>query len=229
MPSGALVVSEAMPGESLFTVALFDFGGVLTTPVWDSFASFCEAEGLDPATIKNMFKTDPEALALLRRLETGDMSEEEFESHFGEKLGLEDHPHLIDSMFAGMGPDAAMVAAVRELRAAGVKTGLVSNSWSTAHYDRDLLAELFDSVLISGEIGLHKPEPEIYLRAARETKAEPAACLFVDDLRENCEGAEAVGMTAIRHRDAAETIPRLAELTGVELPPPPDAKRRRRR
>ncbi len=209
-------MSSAMP-PGAYSAVLFDFGGVLTTPVWDSFAAFCEKEGLDPATIKDLFRTDPEALALLRKLETGEMKEDEFESRFGAKLGLEDHPHLIDSMFAGMVPHEEMVGAVRELRAAGTTTALVSNSWSTNHYDRDLLAELFDTVLISGEVGLHKPEPEIYLRAAEEAGVEPAACLFVDDLRENCEGAEAVGMTAIRHRHAGETIPKLAELTGVEL------------
>ena len=47
---------------------------------------------------------------------------------------------------------------------------------------------------------MHKPEPEIYLLAAEGLGVAPRACLFVDDLRENCEGAEAVGMTAIRHR-----------------------------
>jgi len=203
-----------------YSAVLFDFGGVLTTPVWDSFASFCEKEGLDPATIKDLFRSDPDALALLRKLETGEMKEDEFELHFGAKLGLEDHPHLIDSMFAGMVAHEEMVGAVRELRAASTTTALVSNSWSTNHYDRDLLAELFDTVVISGEVGLHKPEPEIYLRAADKAGVEPGACLFVDDLRENCEGAEAVGMTAVRHRDAGETIVRLAELTGVELSPP---------
>jgi FMN phosphatase YigB (HAD superfamily) len=46
----------------------------------------------------------------------------------------------------------------------------------------------------------------------------PAAdCVFVDDLRENCEGAEAVGMTAVLHRGADTTLPRLEELLGVEL------------
>ena len=49
---------------------LFDFGGVLTTPVWDSFAAFCRTEGLAPGRVKNLFKTDPEALADLR--EAGD-------------------------------------------------------------------------------------------------------------------------------------------------------------
>ena len=54
--------------------------------------------------------------------------------------------------------------------------------------------------MISGELGLHKPQPEIYRLAAERLEVAPAACVFVDDLQENCEGAEAVGMTAIRHR-----------------------------
>ena len=71
--------------------------------------------------------------------------------------------------------------------------------------------------MISAEVGLHKPQPEIYLLAAERLEVEPAECIFVDDLKENCEGAEAVGMTAIRHRDAQETIARLTELTGLTL------------
>jgi len=203
-----------------YDAALFDFGGVLTTPVWDSFADFCRSEGLDPDAVKNLFRTDPEAVADLRRLETGEMSEEEFEQAFGRRLGLRDPKHLIDSMFAGTKPLEPMVEAVRELRRGGVLTGLVSNSWSTAHYDRTLLSELFDQVVISAEVGFHKPQPEIYLLAADRLGVRPEGCLFIDDLRENCEGAEAVGMTAIRHRDPAETISRLAELTGVELQAP---------
>ena len=112
-----------------------------------------------------------------------------------------------------------MVDAVRDLRRSGLKTSLVSNSWSTAHYDRELLAELFDDTVISAEVHMHKPQPEIYRLAAERLEVDPAACVFVDDLQENCEGAEAVGMTAIRHRAPAETIARLSELTGVALAP----------
>jgi epoxide hydrolase-like predicted phosphatase len=205
-----------MPGA--YAAVLFDFGGVLTTPVWDSFASFCRVEGLDPDAIKNLFRSDPEALADLRGLETGALSEADFEATFGKRLGLSNPDGLIDSMFAGMKPLDSMVDAVREIRAGGLLTGLVSNSWSTAHYDRDLLAELFDAVVISAEVGMHKPQPEIYRLAAERLEVDPAECVFVDDLRENCEGAEAVGMTAVRHRSAPETIARLAELTGIALP-----------
>jgi epoxide hydrolase-like predicted phosphatase len=209
--------------EQGFEAVLFDFGGVLTTPVWDSFAAFCESEGLDPDAIKNLFRTDPEALALLRALERGDVDEDDFERRFGERLGLQNHESLIDSMFAGMRPLEPMVEAVKAVRDGGLRTGLVSNSWSVDHYDRDLLASIFDEAVISAEVRMHKPEPEIYLLAAERLAVEPAACVFVDDLRENCEGAEAVGMTPVRHREPGETIARLTELTGVEIPGPTPA------
>jgi len=197
----------------------FDFGGVLTTSVWDSFAAFCEKEGLEPDTIKRLFREDPDALAELRKLESGAVTEQEFESTFGRRLGLSDPDGLIDSMFSGMRPQPEMVAAVRGLRARDICTGLISNSWSVDHYDRELLAELFNDYVISAEVKLHKPEPEIYLLATERLGVDPKASLFVDDLRENCVGAEAVGMTAIHHREPAETIERLAELTEVELGP----------
>jgi putative hydrolase of the HAD superfamily len=191
---------------------LIDFGGVLTTPVWDSFAAFCLQKGLDEGAVKRLFREEPEALADLRALETGAIAEEEFERRFGARLGLEDCSQLIDSMFAGMVPVEAMTAAVRSARAAGIPTGLVSNSWSVDHYDRGLLSELFDSIVISAEVHMHKPQPEIYLLAAERVGRAPEACLFVDDLRENCDGAASVGMVPVLHREPAETIATLERL-----------------
>jgi putative hydrolase of the HAD superfamily len=196
---------------------LVDFGGVLTSSVWDSFADFCQDKGLAEDSIRRLFREDPEALADLRKLETGRMEEHEFERRFAERLGLEDAADLIDSMFRGMKPSEPMVAAVRCARDSGIRTGLVSNSWSTSHYDRALLAELFDAVVISAEVGLHKPEPEIYLLASKRLGVEPQRCVFIDDLRENCAGAEAVGMRAILHRDVAASVARLEELLGFTV------------
>jgi putative hydrolase of the HAD superfamily len=71
--------------------------------------------------------------------------------------------------------------------------------------------------VISAEVGLHKPQPEIYLLAAERLGIAPEDCVFVDDLRENCAGAEVVGMTAVVHRDVDETIARVEELLGVKL------------
>jgi epoxide hydrolase-like predicted phosphatase len=191
---------------------LVDFGGVLTSSVWDSFADFCRDKGLAEDSMRRLFREDPAALADLRELETGRIEEHEFERRFAERLGLEDATDLIDSMFRGMKPSEPMVAAVRAARDSGIRTGLVSNSWSTSHYDRALLAELFDAVVISAEVGLHKPQPEIYLLASKRVGVEPEQCVFVDDLRENCAAAEAVGMTAILHRDVAASVARLEEL-----------------
>jgi epoxide hydrolase-like predicted phosphatase len=203
-----------MPGASDQAGLLVDFGGVLTTSVWDSFAAFCRRQGLAEDAVRRLFREDPAALADLRELETGRLREEDFERRFAERLGLTEATDLIESMFRGMKPSEPMVAAVRAARAGGIRTGLISNSWSTSHYDRDLLAELFDAIVISGEVGLHKPQPEIYRLAAARLGVPPQRCVFVDDLRQNCVAAEGVGMTAILHRDPGATVARLEELLG---------------
>jgi putative hydrolase of the HAD superfamily len=195
-----------------------DFGGVMTTSVWDSFADFCRSKGLEEGAVKRLFREDPAALADLRALETGALEEAEFERRFADRLGLDDATDLIDSMFRGMLPCELIVTGIRAARDRGVKTGLISNSWSTTHYDRSLLDELFDTVVISAEVGLHKPQSEIYRLAAERLAEPPESCVFVDDLRENCQGAEAVGMTSILHRDPAATVARIEELFGIKVP-----------
>jgi putative hydrolase of the HAD superfamily len=197
---------------------LLDFGGVLTTNVFDSFRAFSEREGLPPDTVKRTFREDREALALLRQLERGELSAEEFAPRFGARLGVADTEDLVTRLFAGAGPDERMLSAVRTAHSAGIRTGLISNSWGSGlSYDRDLLTELFDTVVISGDVGMHKPEPSIFLLAAERIDVPPAECVFVDDLRENCAGAERVGMTAILHRGADRTLPELERMLSVEL------------
>jgi putative hydrolase of the HAD superfamily len=201
------------------TGLLVDYGGVLTTNVWDSFRAFCEAEGIDREEVKRAFRDRPEAMVLLRRLEAGELTEEEFSPLFGPIIGVREDRHegLVDRLFAGMQPEEGMIEALRRARAAGLKTGLISNSWGRGRYDRDSFSELFDGVVISGEVGLYKPQPEIFRLGAERVGLRPAECVFVDDLRENCEGAEAVGMTAVLHRGADASLERLEELLGVEL------------
>jgi epoxide hydrolase-like predicted phosphatase len=196
---------------------LIDWGGVLTSNVFDSFRDFCVAEGLEPDAVKRLFREEPRARELVRGLETEALSEDEFGERFGELLELDDRSRLIERMFGGVRADERMLAAVRRARAAGVRTGMISNSMGGASYDRSLFPDLFDGVVISGEVGLHKPQPEIYLLGAERTGVAPAECVFVDDLRENCEGAEAVGMTVVLHRGADTTVPELERLLGVEL------------
>jgi putative hydrolase of the HAD superfamily len=196
---------------------LVDFGGVLTTNVFDSFKEFCRSEGLPPDTVKRTFQENPEALAELRALERGDLTVEEFEPRFAPHLGLTRHAGIVERLFAGVGPDERMIGAVRRAHDAGIKTGLISNSWGNGlAYDPAMLEALFDAVVISGDVGLHKPQPEIFLLGAERIGVAPEDCVFVDDLRENCEGAEAVGMKAILHRGHEGTLPQLQKLLGVQ-------------
>ncbi len=196
---------------------LVDFGGVLTTNVFDSFKDFCSAEGLEPDAFVTLFRSDPDARRELRRVETGEISEDEFSEILGRMLGVADHENLVNRLFAGMRADEPMVDAVRRAKRAGVRTGLISNSIGAGRYDRSTFPELFDAVVISAEERMHKPQPEIYRLGAERAGLPPEECVFVDDLRENCEGAEAVGMRAVLHRGADTTIPQLEEMLGVVL------------
>ena len=186
---------------------IVDYGGVLTTDVFASFRAFCEAEGLEPEAVRERFRSDPEARALLAQLETGALAVAEFEPRFAALLEVEPE-RLIGRLFGTMEPDAAMLDGVRAARRAGIRTGLLSNSWGDAlAYDDALLEELFDAWVISSRVGLRKPDPAIYELVAERLGLDPVACVFVDDLPGNLKPARALGMATVLHRgDAGATL-----------------------
>lgn len=202
------------------TGLIVDFGGVLTTDVFAAFRAFCEGEEIDPDAVRDRFAADPEARTLLEGLETGRLQEAEFEPRLAALLEVESEK-LIDRLFGGMRPDAEMIDGVRAARRAGIRTGLLSNSWSVRHYDRALLAELFDAAVISGEVGIRKPDPAIYALAAERLGLAPADCVFVDDLPGNLKPARAIGMATVHHRSAERTLAELEPLLGYSLRPRP--------
>jgi epoxide hydrolase-like predicted phosphatase len=171
---------------------LVDFGGVLTTNVFASFAAFCRAEGIDSDRVRQLFRSDPEARSLLERLETGDLEEPAFEAAFGARLGLPPDG-LIMRLFAGIRPDPAMVGAVEAARAQGVVTGLLSNSWGMAT-DYDGIGDIFDARVISAHEGMRKPDPRIYPIAAERMGLPPREIVFVDDLGFNLKPAKELGI-----------------------------------
>ncbi len=126
-------------GHGRYTGLLVDYGGVLTTNLFDSFRSFCEESNIAPDEIRRRFREDRASRELLIGLETGEIGEEEFEPQFAAMLGVP-AAGLIDHLFAGSAPDQPMVDAVLKARHGGIRTGLISNSWGTRRYDRGQLA-----------------------------------------------------------------------------------------
>lgn len=132
------------------------------------------------------------------------------------------HPRLrglvID--YAGVlvgAPDAdEMVEVVRRARASGLRTALLSNSWRLDSRRHDW-HHLVDECVLSGEVGMSKPDRDIYLHTARLLDLEPHDCVFVDDAATNVRGAVAAGMVGVQHHDAARTVAELEALFGVPL------------
>jgi len=199
---------------------LVDFGGVLTTNVFAAFAGFCAREGLDPEHVRLAFRENATARSLLFELELGRIEEHEFARGLAVALGLGDGraETLIEDLWADIGPDEAMIDAVARFREAGVRTGLVSNSWGTAlKYETELMDRLFDTAVISHVVGMRKPDPEIYELAAEQIGLPFSELVFIDDLPGNLKPARAMGMATVRHTTAEESIPQLEELLGVRV------------
>jgi putative hydrolase of the HAD superfamily len=197
------------------TGLLLDWGGVMTTNLFSSFSAFCTAEGLDQSALVGAFRDDPEARELLIGLEEGRVDETKFESELGRLLGVASAEGLIDRLFAGATAEDSMVTAVRRARGSGIATGLISNSWGTTRYPHELLSEIFDGVVISGEVGIRKPASRIYELGAEAIGLSPAQCVFVDDLPFNLPPAQELGMATIHHTSPQSTIPELERLLDI--------------
>ncbi|WP_082899755.1 HAD family hydrolase [Rhodococcus phenolicus] len=117
-------------------------------------------------------------------------------------------------VLAGPGTDGRAVAeVVAALRERGVRTAILSNDPGGPGADR--LRRLgggrfVDEVVLSGDVGVAKPDPRSYLLVAERLGLEPAQCVFVDDLVVNVRGAAAAGMVGVHHERPDVAV---AELT----------------
>jgi epoxide hydrolase-like predicted phosphatase len=109
-----------------------------------------------------------------------------------------------------------LLTALRKAKEQGLKTALLSNAdgwWQPP----TAWQGLFDATIISGEVGLAKPDPEIYLLTATKLNLEPAECVFVDDLAINVKGAAEAGMVGVHHRSTRSTLEELEILLAIAL------------
>ena len=218
---------------------VIDWGGVLTQPIGDTVRDWIIADQIDwdtylavlgpwlndaydaavvpagsqtPASAPSGFAVNP-----VHALERGECTVAEFEQLLAERLVRTDGEPvpasgLLMRMLSASAPVPAMYQLIRDLRAKGVRTALLSNSWGPDGYPRQDFPDLFDAVVISGEVGMRKPEQRIFLHSAELLGVPPAECAFVDDLEANVKAAIGCGMTGVHHTDPAQTGQRLTEL-----------------
>ncbi len=121
------------------------------------------------------------------------------------------------------------VELVSQLRGAGIKTAVLSNmQFEMLSRIRAMFPWLrqFDFQLYSCELGISKPDPEIFLHAAGLLKVPPQQALFLDDRQENLDGAAQVGMETMKYKApySHEELQQLLASSGVDVCGPVDSK-----
>lgn len=201
---------------------IVDWGGVLAIPSPEAFRAFLAAEGVSRerfgAVIQELL-SDTDG-SQLHELELGRLPAEQFEVALARRLRQPGGPELrgaglLARMLTALVTWDDLVDVIARAREAGMRTALLSNSWGL-DYPRDGWDTLFDAVVLSGEVGMRKPEPGIYRHTAALLDLPPEQCVFVDDLAHNVRGAVAVGMVGVHHTDPDATIAELEVL--LDLP-----------
>ncbi|MGN9836922.1 HAD family hydrolase [Nonomuraea sp. H19] len=212
----------------MVTGVLIDWGGVLTTSLSVSIAKWIEADGIDADHYRVVMRElvdhayrDGDGNSVVHALERGELDGPSFERDLAARLRTVDGvppvaEGLLDRMFAGFERVDAMYDMLRAVREYGVKTCLVSNSWSNS-YPRDDWDGVFDAIVISGEVGMRKPEPRIFHHALDLVGLSGEECVFIDDIEANIIAAGALGISGIHHRDPDTTITKLESLLRLTL------------
>lgn len=215
--------------ESICRGIITDWGGVLTGPLREAIEEWLRTDGIDVDGYRSVMRSwvsqaygpassdgNP-----IHALERGEVEPSRFERILAAELRLVDGGEvpaegLLSRMFAAFTPVEEMYALLREARRQGVRTCLLSNSWGNS-YPRETFADTFDAVVISGEVGMRKPEPEIFHHALELIGLPAHECVFVDDIEANVAAARELGMRGVLHQDPDQTRRRLEEACGVEL------------
>ena len=193
-----------------------DFGGVLTSPLYEGFLAYQEESGVSLEALGRAMAraTEEHGDHPLFVLERGEITEREFRARI--------EPHLEDGFdlsrlralyFERLEPNSAMIDFVRALRGRGTRTALLTNNvreweplWRSKLPEID---ELFEVVVDSAFVGMRKPDPAIYELTLERLGVRAEDCVFVDDLEPNCETARGLGMIAVRFESPEQAIPEL--------------------
>ena len=190
----------------------FDFGGVIQRTEYQAPRQhLAQRFGMEYDDIDKLVFGSPSAM----KATLGEIDVKEHWKSIARRLKLQSH--AIESFeadfFAGDVIDHSILQLLRSLRPR-FKTGLISNAWSDMreYLVRKKIDEVFDTVTISAEVGVAKPNVNIYLLALEQAQVKAGEAVFVDDVAANIEACEQVGMKGILFKDPQESMEQLKKL-----------------
>jgi putative hydrolase of the HAD superfamily len=203
-----------------------DFGGVLTTPLMTSFMALQDEMGVSPENFGKALRavTEEDGENPLFAMERGEIAELAFLDRLAEGLeplvGHKPHMHRFRELFIGqLQPNPPMIELMRELKAEGRRMAMLTNNvreWEPLWRAMLPVDEIFELVVDSAFVGCRKPEARIYEITLERLGLPAEACILVDDLLPNCEGAREAGMHAVHFRETDQATAELrAALTPV--------------
>lgn len=205
-----------MPEQRRFEAVISDFGGVLTTPLIQSFMAFQDQTGITTEVLGKAMAAATEANGdnPLFEMERGEITEiaflEQLTDSLEPLLGHRPEMHRFKEIyFEALDPNPAMIELMRELKAADYRMAMLTNNvreWEPLWRSMLPVDEIFETVIDSAFVGCRKPESRIYAIALDRLGVPAERCLFVDDVEVNCEGAEKAGMTAVHFQDNEPAI-----------------------
>jgi epoxide hydrolase-like predicted phosphatase len=201
-----------------YEAVIFDFGGVLLRMDPWIFAPLEERYGLEQGSLLRALYRVPEWRALERGQGTREAWEQAVQRALSEMAGCDMTRCYLELKALERPLNQEMVELARGLRS-GYRVAILSNSDDSLEdrlRDRFGIYDLFHHVFNSYRLRMAKPDPEIYLHAAQTMGLSPSACVFIDDLRRNVDGARDVGMYGIHFTGDMEALTR--ELRGCGIP-----------
>ena len=201
---------------SRIEAVITDFGGVLTSPLLDSFAAFQDSSGISLESLGRAMAgvAARDGANPLFELETGRMTETQFLASLARELtsqlGREVELHGFgERYFAHLYPNEQMIDYMSSLRDRGLRLAICTNNvreWESRWRSMLPIDEIFDVVVDSAFVGTRKPEPRIYEITLERIGASPDQAVFIDDVEYNCDAARALGIRSVWFTSSDQAI-----------------------
>jgi putative hydrolase of the HAD superfamily len=201
---------------SRIEAVITDFGGVLTSPLLDSFTTFQDSSGISLEALGRAMAAVAarDGANPLFELETGRITEAQFLGSLARELtsqlGRQVELHSFgERYFAHLHPNEQMIDYMRSLREQGLRLAICTNNvreWEGRWRAMLPIDEIFDVVVDSAFVGTRKPEPRIYEITLDRIDAAPDQAVFIDDVEDNVEAARALGIRSVWFRSSDQAI-----------------------